>query len=139
MRRLIELLFLMALIGFACERDNNYPAKIVDGLYTGTFQRQLAFGGGDIANVSITFSANTWTGQSDRTKYPALCNGTYRLDKGKIIFTNGCVWTAEFDWSLILGGEYVLTIDGNQLKFTRDYRGPSSDTYIDVYTLTKSE
>jgi hypothetical protein len=139
MRRLIESFFVIALIGIACERDHVYPDIIPDGLYSGTFQRQLAFGGGDISNISITFSSNTWTGQSDRSKYPALCQGTYRLDKGKIVFTNGCVWTAEFDWTLILGGEYVLTIDGNQLKFIRDYRGPSNDSYVDVYALTKSE
>jgi hypothetical protein len=139
MKRLIESFFVIVLIGFACKQDHNYPDKIPDGLYTGTFQRQLAFGGGDISNISVTFYSNTWTGQSDRSKYPALCHGTYSLDKDKIVFTNDCVWTAEFDWSLILGREYALTIDGNQLKFIRDYRGPSSDSYSDIYNLSKSK
>ena len=137
MKRLFTALFVIVLIGFACERDHNYPDKIPDGLYTGTFQRQLAFGGGDTSLVSFTFYSNTWIGQSDRSKYPALCQGSYSIDKGKIVFTNDCVWTADFDWSFILGGEYTLTIDGNQLKFIKDYRGPASDTFADIYNLTK--
>ncbi len=43
--------------------------------YVGTFQR-LTSGGGQISNVTIIFSANTWTGQSEFSKYPALCHGT---------------------------------------------------------------
>ena len=139
MKRLIQLLVIISLIGFACEPDHNFQNKIPDGVYTGTFQRQLAFGGGDTSHISITFSDNTWIGQSDKSKYPALCHGTYRIDNQKIIFTNDCIWTAEFDATLILGGEYEININDNQLNFIRDYRGPSSDTYIDIYNLTKQE
>jgi hypothetical protein len=139
MKKIIQLLIVITVIGFACESNHDNQDKIPDGVYTGTFQRQLAFGGGDTSHITLTFSSNTWTGQSDRSKYPALCHGTYRLENQKIIFTNDCAWTAEFDWTLILGGEYDLSFKDNQLSFIRDYRGPSSDTYIDIYNLTKQE
>jgi hypothetical protein len=139
MKKIFSALCSVILIISACESDHNYPVKIPDGIYTGTFQRQLAFGGGDTSHVSITFSSNTWAGQSDRIHYPALCHGTYTIDKQKIIFTNECPWTAEFDGSLILGGEYNFTLNGTQLDFTRDYHNPTNDTYIDVYKLTKQE
>jgi hypothetical protein len=135
MKKLLLTIWIVTILSTSCEEFHN--DKIPDGIYTGTFQRQVAFGGGNIANVVLTFSANTWTGGSDMPKYPALCHGTYTIDKGKIIFTNDCAWTAEFDGTLILGGEYSFSLNGNQLRFIRDYRGPSSDTYADVYNLTK--
>ena len=138
MKKILFAILIVIVSSSGCEKLKD-ELTITDGTYTGTFQRQLAFGGGEIANVSITFSSNTWTGQSDRQKYPALCNGTHTIEDEKIIFTNDCAWTADFDWSLILGGEYDLNLDGDRLEITRDYRGPASDTYIDVYILSKQE
>jgi len=137
MKKLLFIIWIVIILSISCEKTHN--DKIPDGVYTGSFQRQLALGGGDTANVILTFSSDTWTGQSDIPKYPALCHGIYRIEKQKIIFTNDCIWTTEFDGTLILGGEYTLSLNGSQLGFIRDYRGPSSDTYIDIYKLTKQE
>jgi hypothetical protein len=137
MKKILFTIWIVIISSTSCEKSHN--DKIPIGVYTGTFQRQLAFGGGATANIIITFSSNTWTGQSDIPKYPALCHGTYTIDKQNIIFTNDCIWTADFDWSLILGGAYRFSLNGNQLGFLRDDRGPSSDTYVDVYRLTKQE
>jgi hypothetical protein len=112
---------------------------IPDGTYTGTFQRELVWSKSDTAQVTLTFSSNNWYGESDKVKYPALCNGTYSIDGNKINFNSGCAWSAEFDWSLILSGEYTLTITGNTIEFSRDYRSATSDTYVDKYKLTKKE
>ena len=135
MKKFLLVISIVIIAIASCEKSQN--DKIPDGVYTGTFQRQLAFGGGEIAQITITFSSNTWTGQSDKPKYPALCHGTYKLDKQKIVFTNECAWTAEFDWSLILGGDYDFSIDGNQLEILRSSLGPSSDTWTDKYSLTR--
>jgi len=139
MKRVLLSVVIFSILGVSCESDHQNATEIPIGIYSGTFQRQLAFGGGEIANVSITFSENTWTGQSDIAKYPALCHGTFSLDKSKIIFTNECAWTAEFDWSLILGGTYDFTLNGKQLVITKGYSGPSTDTWTDKYILTKQE
>lgn len=137
MKRLLFIIWIVSISSTSCEKSriDNIP----DGVYNGTFQRQLAFGGGDTANVILTFSSNSWTGQSDIPKYPALCHGTYTIDSQKIIFTNDCIWTAEFDGTLILGGEYALSLEGDQLEFIRDDRGPSKDTYVDIYKLSKQK
>jgi hypothetical protein len=139
MKKVLFSVLMITILSFSCESDQKNATEIPVGLYSGTFQRQLAFGGGEITNVSITFSENSWSGKSDRSKYPALCNGTFSLDKTKIIFTNECVWTADFDWSLILGGTYDFTINGKQLEITKGYSGPSTDTWTDKYILTKQE
>jgi hypothetical protein len=135
----ILIIWILILSSFSCESPDSYPDKIPDGTYTGTFQRQLVTGNGEIANVSITFCSNTWSGQSDKSEYPALCNGTYKIEKQKIIFVNDCVWTAEFDWSLILGGEYNYVLEGAQLKITRYYQRQLFTDFTDTYTLTKQK
>ncbi len=139
MKKILFSGVVFTIINFACESVDKVATEIPFGIYSGTFQRQLATVGGEIAIVSITFSENTWTGQSDRTKYPALCHGTYGLEKSKIIFSNECVWTAEFDWSLILNGEYDFTLNGKQLLITKVYPGTTTNTFTDKYILTKQE
>jgi len=75
MRNAIFSFFIIVLICLSCKKSDN-NLLITDGMYKGTFQR---FAGDAvwISNVSITFSAGKWTGNSDSAKYPALCNGTY--------------------------------------------------------------
>jgi len=139
MAKFILTFWILILLCFSCESPKTYPDKIPDGIYNGTFQRQLVTGDGEIANVSISFSSNNWSGQSDKPKYPALCNGTYKLEKQKIIFTNDCPWTAEFDWSLILGGEYDYVLEVTQLKITKYYQRQLFTDFNDIYTLTKQK
>ncbi len=137
MKTLLPIICILVIIGIDCESDHNYPTNIPEGKYTGTFQRQLAFGGGDTAHVSITFSSNTWTGVSDKQHYPALCHGSYSIEKDKIIFTNECIFTADFDGTLILGGEFYFNLEGKVLKFNHNYSGRSTDAYNDCYSLTR--
>ena len=121
----------------SCDKEEQGAIKIEDGLYNGTFQRELVWSESEKANITLTFSSNEWVGTSDFTKYPALCHGTYSIIGDSIIFNNGCAWTAEFDWSLILSGKYAISKNGDKIEFTRDYRNASNDTYIDRYILTK--
>ena len=133
---LLTICFIICTV-ITCESDHNYPTNIPDGEYIGTFQRQLAFGGGDTSHVSITFSSNTWTGVSDKQHYPALCHGTYSIKKDKIIFNNVCIFTADFDGTLILGGEFDFNLDDNLLKFNHNYSGSLTDAYNDCYSLKR--
>jgi hypothetical protein len=139
MNRILNLLWIGIFIFSSCVSNKKDSIDLINGLYVGTFQRQLAFGGGEIANVSITFTSNTWTGESDHAKYPALCNGTYKIENQKIIFTNACDWTADFNWSLILSGEYDLIVNGEQIQIIRSDLGPSTDTWTDKYILQKNK
>ena len=137
MRQTFLLLILSTLVTVSCEKTN--PGQIPldqgvpEGTYTGTFQRQTSTGG-QISNVTITFTENNWTGQSQMAKYPALCHGTYKRDGGdNITFNNGCAWTAEFDWTLILGQDYKIKTVDKSVEITREYNGGMKD----VYKLTK--
>ena len=132
MRHRVSLLLCLILFAISCRKTN--PAFIItDGTYVGTFQR-LTSSGSQISNVTITFSANSWKGQSQFSKYPALCSGTYKTTGAdNVTFENNCPWTAEFDWTLILSQDYKIKLVGSKLEITREYNG----VYTDIYNLTK--
>jgi hypothetical protein len=132
MRYIFSVVFCLILFAVSCKKTNT-DLIIREGTYVGTFQR-LTSNGGQISNVMITFSTNNWTGQSQFAKYPALCHGTYKASgSDNVTFENACPWTAEFDWTLILSGEYKLNVTGNSIEISRDYNG----AFKDIYKLTK--
>ena len=121
-----------------CEKAKNTKPGIHEGTYTGTFQRIIPTGDAMISNVMVSFFKGKWNGQSDIPEYPALCNGSFSSKTDKLIFENDCAWTADFDWSLILSGEYNFEMNGDSLIILKDYNTASE--YRDIYrlSLTKS-
>ncbi|OGX89427.1 hypothetical protein BEN47_07255 [Hymenobacter lapidarius] len=128
MRYLLISALPFLLLTTSCKKST--PIPNLDGTYSGTFQREP---GGQISQVSLVFSGGEWSGTSQIPKYPALCSGTYKVTSNdKITFTNACIWTAEFDWTLILGGEYDLNTKGNTIEIIAQKRNER-----DIYRLSK--
>ena len=123
---------LLLLVTFASCNKNSSGSDELEGTYKGTFQRQI-LGAGEVSHVTITFQDGKYEGESDKPMYPALCKGNYSINKGKGIFENKCYWTANFDWTLILNGDYQVTRNGNQLLIVKQYGNESKD----IYTLVK--
>ncbi len=117
---LVGLLFII----LSCNTDDENSQPEINGEYVGVFERD-----GNNSNVELTFNNGNWTGESEIVKFPALCNGTYSSSGNVITFENACFWTAEFDWTLILSGEWNYRLNGNSLILTK--------TNGDKYTLTK--
>lgn len=69
-------------------------------------------------------------------KYPALRSGSYLIEKDRILIENDCVWTPEFDHTLILNGEYIIKINGENIEMIRDYGNTTTDSYKDIYHIT---
>jgi hypothetical protein len=133
-------MFLASLVFLCgCKKEEEITNQIIDGHYKGTFQREWVWADSETANVTFTFSSNKWSGSSESYKYPALSHGTYSIIGDTIIFNSGGAWSTEFDWSLILSGKYVLSVDGARVEFTKDYRSATSDTYIDRYVLYRED
>jgi hypothetical protein len=130
--RVIPHLLFLTLVGISCKKTN-YDYLIPNGTYSGTFQRQTLTGG-QISNVTLVFSADSFSGQSQYVHYPALCHGTYKIvNADSVTFQDDCAWTAEFDWSLIINRGYKIKMEGKTLEITRDYPG----AYKDIYELTR--
>ena len=117
---------------FSCKEEEVNIPIILDGTYKGTFQRRT-LNGGLSSQITINFNSNTWNGESEYPKYPALCNGAFTIRGNTIEFTNLCHWTAEFDWSLVLAQQYQIRKIGGSIEISRDYGG----SFKDVYILTK--
>jgi hypothetical protein len=121
MKPSILILIGILITTLACNNDDDNSQPNIDGVYLGTFERN-----GTTANVDLTFTNGSWTGESEIIKFPALCNGTYSISGNLITFENACVWTAEFDWTLILGDEWNFSLNGNTVILTKN----SGDKYI---------
>jgi hypothetical protein len=132
MKQLFAFILLLAIVVSSCRKNDNNQVTKLTGTYAGTFQRKVS-GSGAVSNVSLIFSADAWNGESQMVKYPALSHGTFSTNGSKITFKNESVWTAEFDWSLILNGDYEINTAGNKLNITKTY----SNGMMDVYTLVK--
>jgi hypothetical protein len=130
MKPILFIILTMTILFESCRKTDTGNVPIIkNGTYTGTFQRQVS-GNGIISNVTIIFSSANWSGESQYTKYPALCRGTYKINAAQqITFENSCFWTAEFDWTLILSGDYKLIADGNNIEIFKDYNGVFKDVY----------
>ncbi|WP_162996822.1 hypothetical protein [Mucilaginibacter kameinonensis] len=131
MKSLLCFLVLIVTLGASCKKNDNQAIKL-SGTYAGTFQRKVS-GSGAVSNVSLSFSTDAWNGESQTVKYPALSHGSFSTTGNKINFKNESVWTAEFDWSLILSGDYDIAVSGNKIIISKSY----ATGMMDVYTLSK--
>jgi hypothetical protein len=113
-----------AITMIACNKDYDKIKTNVDGNYIGVFERA-----GNTSDVELVFNNGAWIGESEAEKFPALCNGTYSISGNVIAFENACVWTSEFDWTLILSGNWNYNMNGKMLVLTK--------ANGDKYTLTK--
>ncbi len=113
---------------WACSKPASENIVLKDR-YIGYFNRT----GMDTVWVSLLFTGNRFEGNSERAKYPAICGGSFSLQGNKIIFTDTCAWTADFDWSLVLNGVYTIEALPEQ-KF-RIWR--SNGNIVDEYWLSR--
>jgi hypothetical protein len=128
MRSLALLTFLLILLISCEDNDVNRNADFPLGTYTGQFIRSSPYRRTAASNVALSFTADEFSGNSDNTKYPAICKGTYKITGQEIEFTNNCAWTADFDWSYILNGKFEITVNETQLEMTRFSNG-QTDRY----------
>ncbi|MEO0333585.1 MAG: hypothetical protein AAF223_18195 [Bacteroidota bacterium] len=130
--RHISVIIILASFALACQEDDegNPSFLLEEGTYTGVFYRSSPNARWASANVTLTLENGRFSGSSDRDKYPAICEGTYQLiGIDQVTFENSCVWTADFDWSFILDGEYQITDRDDKIVICREYEGQVSDTY----------
>lgn len=133
------LLFVLVAFSIAaCEPDGTLKAEIGDdaqpadfreGTYSGIFTRVSPAALHPPSEVTLTFNKTSYTGSSTRAKYPAICEGTFKIKGNTIEFENGCMWTADFDWTLILKGRYDLAVRNDSIFITRKYDGGTSDNF----------
>jgi hypothetical protein len=120
--------FFFALLLFCLSCNKEAREQQLAGNYTGVFQRLSSAGTYPEAAVTLNLQSNSFTGSSSNARYPALCHGKWEAGSNTLVFTNSCVWTADFDWTLILDKTFQYERKGDSLLLTRQH-AHFTDTY----------
>ncbi len=128
MTKLFPILLILLI---SCTTNNSQD--IIESEYSGVFTRVSQDAAHIPATVSLTLKDGKFTGTSSSNNYPAICTGEYEINDSKIIFTNSCAFTADFDWRFILSGEFDYEVDDDNLQISRSY----DTNTLDQYSLTR--
>ncbi len=120
----LSWLVIIALVLISCEKADSSSYSL-NGRYIGFFSRT----GMDTAQVSLLFSGDRFEGESDMTNYPAICTGEFELDNNSVNFNDACAWTANFDWSLILSGNYNINVSNGTVRIWKT-SGAVTDEFL---------
>ena len=129
---LVKVVSIFCLIFVCCAiscSDKTSEASL-EGNYVGTFYRVSNNVQGNTSTVTLTLSNGRYDGTSTVSKYPAVCSGTYIETSEGVSFTNSCMWTAEFDWTLILNGQFKITRTDSELILVKEYNDANKDYYV---------
>jgi hypothetical protein len=142
MVRIIILILTVFIAVTSCNSKIEDSYKISAGVYMGSFSRTLAWGSPQIAEVTLTFSHNSWSGTSDKINFPVLGQGTYKIENRMIKCTNSSEFVPESDTTLIFSGEFQFKQTYKILEIYRFYYSPVWGWDMpdkDHYILTKKE
>ncbi len=104
----------------SCKKDTSTTIPIItNGTYKGTFRRVGVGSTGQISQVSITISDNIYGGKSQYPTYPAISTGRFSAYADTVEFNDASIWTANFDWTLILDFKYNISRENDSIVLTR--------------------
>lgn len=140
MKNGIYQIILIAIVSFAlisCNKDDdNNRNQTLNGNYNGTFTVEYLNGDTFSNPVQVRFNIeNSYESSRNDNDIPAGGSGTYKLNNSTIDFTDVNQWTADFDWNLILNGEYNYSINGKELILSAN----KNDVGFYKYQLIKEE
>jgi len=107
----------LSLLFLSCDKKEEISKPIEEGTYSGTFTVTYS-SGKKFGTTTIKLENGEYICTSNPDRIPAGGSGNYSVHKNKIIFNDVNFWTADFDWNLILSGEYDYTFDGKKLKIS---------------------
>ena len=135
MRSISKLLTCLACFVCAgCSKETSNQNRYLEGSYSGKFivnykNQDQTFTG----DVTVRFKADSFFCTANKNRFPAGGSGTYKIVGDQIIFKDKNIWTADFDWALILNYDYTYSFDGKDLTLSKaPYQ---NNSYI--YKLTK--
>jgi len=131
MKQTIKTFF--ALVVFTllgCDNDTPNAISTLEGTYTGNFTVVYENGSEYSNPVIVTFESGSYTSSDGENRVPAGGSGTYEIEEGIISFTDDSFWTAEFDWNLVLHGEYNISHTKAEIRLTANKNDVGTYTYV---------
>ena len=120
MARILCISFFAATIMLQGCSEDNENHLITEDAYSGIFYRMYPQARILTSEVTLNLDNGKFSGSSSMDNYPAICNGTFEIQRNTIEFTNGCAFTADFDWSFILDGTYEIDEQDNYTYFIQE-------------------
>lgn len=116
---------------FQCNRTGN---EQLTGYYEGIFMR-IDNGARKEGETNLKLRDSTYRSKGQPNRVPAGGSGSWKIDGNTLVFRDKNIWTADFDWHLILNGKYRYEIKGDSLILTG--HRPNAKYY--TYRLRKQE
>ncbi|TCD21825.1 hypothetical protein EZ456_18855 [Pedobacter psychrodurus] len=117
-------IFLFALIlSLGCKKSTNLDV-LLDGNYTGVLVITNSIRSVPVTRpISILLQDGKFsiTPSADINLKPSGGKGNYTFRNGIGYFTDEVVWTADFDWNMILNGEYDIRSSGIDLTLRKRF------------------
>lgn len=115
--KILTLFLALGILVFtSCDSNDDTFVQIPNGNYTGIFTVEYTNGDTFSNPVTVGFiEENVYSSTDNADYYPAGGNGTFEIKGSTILFNDINIWTANFDWNLILSGEYNFSFNGNEL------------------------
>ena len=91
---------------------------LIEGIYSGTFTVKYSENGWAPGQTLTSEAVVEFNGGKFASSHKSLRgggSGNYTKNDTSIIFIDTNYWTADFDWGLILSGEYSFNFDGTRL------------------------
>jgi hypothetical protein len=111
---------ILALTCLACDHGVDPVRPIQIGDYVGTFSIRSENGTTLSGLVTFRFHAGTYSCIPEKVYLPPSGGGSYRISGNSLTFSDTVMHTAEFDWSLILNGDFTYSNDGNRITLTQN-------------------
>nr|WP_276901359.1 hypothetical protein [Pedobacter kyonggii] len=122
-------IFLFALIlSLGCKKSTNVDV-LLDGNYTGVLVITNSIKSvPETRPITISLQDGKFNiaPSTDVNLKPSGGKGTYTFKKGIGYFTDEGVWTADFDWNMILTGEYDIRSSGIDLTLRKRFNVKTS-------------
>ena len=120
MKYSILLVTLLLVIGCKDKSTESSNSPLIErgeynGIFTFTENENTS-----TSNVKFTFTDTLYTCVPQKVYMPPTGGGKYELQKDKIVLTDMVMHTAEFDWTLILGGDFSYSKSGNTIILIQD-------------------
>ena len=124
----------LAFVLLACKDDAPTFQLLPPGTYEGDYYRfSMTTPDPEVAHVHLSLKDGAFSGGSNIARYPAICNGKYWVSGLQVEFNNLCVWTADFDWTLILNGKFEISTDGDYFQLVQN-----KGEWINVYKIKRN-
>ena len=106
--------FVIISFAFSGCSKNDPEIAALTGTYSGTFYYHSPSTSSSNP-VAVTFSGNSYASTSNSNRIPAGGSGYFQVSNQQVQFKDINIWTADFDWGLILNGNYTSQIKGDSL------------------------